>query len=1091
MKENTTFAFLVGCLPFLCLSAAVTVSDVPSYVMTNGEEIVVQTASLRDYPYEIGQPSFWLDCSMTNDWTVIGDEVVQVPSRVLDGCVNSRFLTIDCTDGVFPWQPAAPVFVDDGSLRGGFLDFGSVGSKRGLIFNAVLETGCTQATNMLRSIGTVVAVYNADQGGGYLLGGGAVTPGWSQVCDGYLWTRSTYDGLVSPHIKSIIAPVFSSNNSAQRFRWGSVLHNGVDSTPHQVGFSGNWEILATEAREAAESGIFATGFPEAAGIGINDSRANQGKIHGGGMKIAEMLLYDRRLSREELKRLEVYLRSKWMNGSQSRSDGWNGDARMGQVSLSSPAFYNKATVAGIDVPAGETMRIGRLSGGRSPAEDTRTPRFIKTGGGRLVLDGAHTYNGTVELAEGELAFERRSVPSLNDLPTNMVARFDMSDESSYTLEEGTARMRQWRNLAVGTDSLYKEKFAITLEATDASLQPTVLSDLLGPGKNVLCFGNIMTSAGGCRLAFTADGAEIKLPLTTVIAAYSIPNSPGSLMNEFFGREGDGGGSFAFRYMVSPSSSHGYTSTGSFATYTNGVIYIDGRRLASDARFDRIGNMTYAHQSMIASTIGAQYVGSPNKTANSGGIRLMELIVYRRPLSEREIVDVQAYLADKWYNRALPGYARSADDTEDEIQKLAVTGNAEIDVPADATVTIGSLSIAEGVKLVKKGAGTLNIRGGEGLTTGVSVAEGRVEFAGRRVVSDESAIAASPSLHLDAAGTYALDTYLENGTNFVRNWYSPDFDSFAFVPTYWNPTSNSGTHTLCPWVDTEETLNGYPVIDFGEYNGSPSDSTSNPSMTFGRALNGVRSAYVVIKFKDGCGQLLGSSRAVDADAEYCDFSRNNYGKAGDRLFLNGTGSTMAGSQASILTNGVPTDYKVVPDGGFQLVEVHTAGGAHASALACDRYKGIDVFKARQGGVKIAEVVIYERELSDREKVSTRNRLMKKWFNAEPQELPSAPVEEHVFWRLERDLDSDGFTTVPGAVVLAEGAVIELANFTDEDCFRSWIIAKGASVTLPSGKVQVLINGHPLDDARYNVAFRADADGNLKIRITKPGMVMTIR
>jgi hypothetical protein len=90
---------------------------------------------------------------------------------------------------------------------------------------------------------------------------------------------------------------------------------------------------------------------------------------------------------------------------------------------------------------------------------------------------------------------------------------------------------------------------------------------------------------------------------------------------------------------------------------------------------------------------------------------------------------------------------------------------------------------------------------------------------------------------------------------------------------------------------------------------------------------------------------------------------------------------------------------VTPGVFQLSEIYPNGSVHVSSLC--GYSGSDRF---HGGAKIAEVILYERELTEREKVSTRNYLMGKWFNREPQPLP----EETAASPIAGDVDlADGY------------------------------------------------------------------------------------
>lgn len=162
----------------------------------------LEDSTLRqvEYPTAVGMPSFWLDCTRTNDWTFAPDgSVAKIPSLVGD-----RYLATDTEGGIskIAWTPRNPLWTAaDGPLRGGVLDFGPKGSLRAMSFNKVGPAG--SETNVLENIGTAVAVwYSAispdatDGEGGYyggaLLGGGFGTDGTSAtVKDQYVNYRAT------------------------------------------------------------------------------------------------------------------------------------------------------------------------------------------------------------------------------------------------------------------------------------------------------------------------------------------------------------------------------------------------------------------------------------------------------------------------------------------------------------------------------------------------------------------------------------------------------------------------------------------------------------------------------------------------------------------------------------------------------------------------------------------------------------------------------------------------------------------------------------------------------------------------------------
>ena len=144
-----------------------------------------------------------------------------------------------------------------------------------------------------------------------------------------------------------------------------------------------------------------------------------------------------------------------------------------------------------------------------------------------------------------------------------------------------------------------------------------------------------------------------------------------------------------------------------------------------------------------------------------------------------------------------------------------------------------------------------------------------------------------------------------------------------------------------------------------------------------------------------------------------------GKATATL-LSGNQTTWPVQDGTTLTNGVavtPTDY-VPPPGVFTVTEFHPACGVHISGLANDR----DVARFA-GGIRLAEVILYERDLTMREQVATRNYLMLKWFGATPATLPD-PVSA---------TDSLRRITVDGAAEFATDGALDVESLVGTGTF----------------------------------------------------------
>ena len=944
-----------------------------SWSTTQSVKYTAETAKQVEFPSDVMTPTFWFDCSDTNGWTFAEEngvlKALKVPSRV-----GSRYLTSDRNDpnfDSFSWkgwgypQNANPNWVVSptftapaaGLAGHGVLDFGAQKSKRGLVFDLWSpDEGCL-ASNVLANIGTVIAVYDSREGGGFFLGGGFKKNG-----TGYNWHRGgpsisypfgTWDGTwyseaaADLHFYNNAIVV---NHAFDAVRYGGFRHDGLMTPSIIGGFRGDWETISMCPTDASQ---------EATGIGLGDLRSNAGDTwsrRSGGMRIAEMIFFDGRLSNAAVEKVEAYLRTKWFCSPK----GWNGNAVLPCVGTDSTT---DAAKNGIDVEVaageGETLSVQTLWGGHFGSS------FVKTGLGALAFGAAPNFNTPLELREGTLTFERRTVPA--DVPTNYWFRLDASREGLTVNGDGEVL---WAENHGG--HTFKGR---TLRAVAVQARPKLRADALGVGKPVIDFG--AASREGAFLQFTtnredaASYEKLRLPgCCSVVALVGAQEGGGHLVDgKNFCRQDNFEVPSLAASMLSASST--YLSYTYYAT--NGVVYIDGLRSNPSRGYPTPGYHVVALTSPVMDENGCNGIGG-RLGVLCGGMRIAEAIVYDRVLNDEELRDASAFLMDKWLGRVPGGYQAKTADGLADVQKVVANAGTVIDVPEGKTATVGRLEVRGAVR--KTGKGTLNVFDLKDAGALLKVEEGAVRQVAAPNVSAQAELAKGASFHLDSSAAGSLETETVNGTNFVVRWNSLDYDNLA--------QSYAGYR---PWLSTETALNGKPTVDFG------APGAGNPYMVFGRGLHSIRSVFMVWLSKKATSNfLLASSVGADnvSQANY-DFHRNPNGG----LFRNGLFS-------SICTNGVSVGRdKALPENDWILVEAHSldddTGGLSASALATDRDngngKGGALEKTRMGGQVLAEVVLYERELSEREKVATRNYLLQKWFPDSPlSDLPPAEAAD---------------------------------------------------------------------------------------------------
>ncbi len=944
-----------------------------------------------------GNVLFSFDCTDTNGWTFTEENGVKYVTKLPSSNGNGRYLASTSGEGAFlPWSsgmvPPAYGGSASSTLNGqAVLDFGGLGSMRALVFDAVDDATLGGKANILDGIRTVIAVFNSANGGGCFLGGGY---GYNEMSSST--TYKEYRRGKNPRVAWDAQVHYSSpvvgHPASWDFIWGWLYHDGGVTWPGRAGFNGGWEVLSAVFKDKNN----------AYGIGLGNQTVNP--PDNGGQKIAEMYFFDKVLTAAERGAVENYLLHKWFGRS---LPGWDGDARAGMLRPFKDGVVAEGKVnITANVAVGEKVSVATLKGGRWGAT------FTKTGAGTLSVDTAEHYGPGITLNGGTLEFPRASTNGTALPGGGVLLHFDASNASSLTTEtEGDVTyVTGWKNLGNMT---FRSEAAANLVACapSAAARPVLVADALGSGRPALDFGDYGSGRYlEFRLAPTKEQVIVADGAVTAFAVVDTTHSGGHLLGntavtsasyyaDFSGavnnlqRQDDSWATVNdFRrpmWTTAPRTSNGVVMRHKTMSGTNGVTFVDGRRIDPARGYPRPGWQVVAVQT-IGDFVSA--IGKSGAHANAGGLRLAELVVYSRVLSAAEMSAAQAYLSAKWTQTPVAGYARANDEGHVDATKLNVTGTAAVSVAGTGSARVGVLTGAS--SLTKKGAGTLevmDVRQGANL----AVAEGKFKLLPRADVATDSEIAPGAAFHVDASDGSSFLFHTANGTNYVSQWRDTDRPMTGIVA--YEPTASR-----MPWRITEGDglCNGLPVVDFGP-NG---EANGGRMMAWTESVDAIRHAYLVVRPHGTMQGLLGSTTFPSDGGS---IARDFMGK-GNGLFYRTMANQMNwGTGASIFVNGVAVadtaaiDNYVYPDA-FQLVEFHTASGAHASGFACDCVNGLyGNYLDYRGGQYIAEVVVYDRELTEREKIATRNRLMAKWLNAAPQSVPAKTADVASFATLAVD------------------------------------------------------------------------------------------
>ena len=1005
------------------------------YVIGDGgvadTSFTVSTVHQETFPTEVGTPIFWFDASDTNGWTFAegSKEILAIPSKVGDG----RYLSTDCEGGNLAslksfWALQSPTLEPQAEFGGKpAVDFGEMGSDRGLVFNPIanVQTG-NVASNILLNIGTVIAVYGSQAGGGFFMSGGfgPINGPGTWFNGGFWWLRSEQN-IISATTQYLPMNSVGRGSTPDAFNKGSLFIDGRPYTLTNTGFGGCWEVVDVTPTN---------NIMQASGLGFNDARHVNGINMSGGMKIAEMLVFGTCLSDEDRVKVQRWLDRKWFGRS---VNGVNGSGDLGTLYGYRKDWKGMGFPITVNVPAGEELALSRNLHGRGGIFDstvdsvTNLSSYVKTGAGTFALKDAENFQGVVRLREGTLRLPQCPVPAA--IPADAFLHFDVSGDnvaSAVTTEEdGVEYVEVWRNINAAATYYGKP---ICARPPAAENRPVLLRDELGAGLNVLDFGPVVnsTTLSGRHLYFETNetlAVTKQVNITqciTVLAVVGAQHGGGYVV----GNDTD--------WWLRRGEQQPTVHTQALFTHTidGQMVLVNGVPCTKDPRY---GYETPGYQvlAMRQPKVDSTAYSTLNSIAtglkkSSGGCRIGELAVYMRALSDDEMRDASAALMRKWLGRTAPGYATPAAQTVPHLQNLMTEGDgtAAVDVPAGETVTVGTVSGR--ANLVKTGAGTLRIIR-NALQDGAQVVcrEGAVAYVDAPDVSTACELAAAPSLHLRADGKKELLDGAAEGEKVVALWYGENNRNAAWRQMMSPAVANMPTYVA-------DGCNGKPALDFGILG----KTRGGRDLALAMPLNNVRAAYLLVKFHtqpDGVtdnypmplGSVYGTTtkNIAATGGNICDFLRQK-----DHVIGSNPGENCV-YKGEVWIDGVSvTDSQIPTKETWQLVEYHTKGGAHVSALGMDRSEG---GAASSGGFALAEVVLYERPLSAREKVATRNYLMKKWLGTPDEDLAELPSAE---------TETTSELTVDGALELDKAGSVAVARLKGEGTF-----AKSGAGTLTLG------------------------------------------
>ncbi|MDD4018462.1 MAG: hypothetical protein PHV28_11020 [Kiritimatiellae bacterium] len=720
------------------------------------------------------------------------------------------------------------------------------------------------------------------------------------------------------------------------------LWSSTDSTLTTVNLNGE----AVDGRAAGLSGgydlVSVVSETDRSADGLAFDRSDSGRT--GGQRLAELIIYDRALSDTERRQVEHYLYGKWL----ARTT----DLRHVQV-ITDSAIET--------LPQDSDTTVRRLQGRGT---------LTKSGTGTLRLEESHLYPGVLRLAEGALALTNVAAgPTSAQIAAAPVFHLDASLwASAMTLTND--RVYAWGDAEGGT---------MVAQLTNALARPPVLMRNALNGLPVVDFG--------CQ--YSRQFLDWNEPLSNIVSVIWVVGSQ------------NGGNFLLTGVFSSPTDFHRGPSaslnpdwlkleSGIF-TAANMVTWVDGR-LCDNRTTPLSGGFQI---------ISTRYTGSYKGVAcrigqdrgffeRSGGLRLAELLIYSRALTEEERVDTEASLRAKW----LPAPAA--------LSTLEVTGQvglrAENDLALDTLTGTGTVT--------KTGPGRVTLNGLAAFTGSLETDGGAFTF--KSPGNAPSLPLAGYAAWFDASRTNTMT--IDAATQRVTRWED------AANPALAATNALSGAPLLLAGA-----LNNLPVLDFNV-------AGSGRYLHWTAPAEGIRTVFMVLGSQNGGGYLLGSSHNTSL------FSRG-YNNAAAALFDSYTAQASDAerertwlSRSFAWIDGVP----VFPNlkglnGGYQLVTFLTGGDVKANGFA---HNGAGSYNGAQ---RLAEVVVYDKPLADDDRKAVEAYLSAKWFSLaiHGYTVPGAP-------------------TVPG-LTLANAAAFELG--AGETNSVGWLTGAGSLVKTGAGTLDI--------------------------------------
>ena len=396
----------------------------------------------------------------------------------------------------------------------------------------------------------------------------------------------------------------------------------------------------------------------------------------GGIEVAEMIVYNRKITESERRQTEAYLMSRWGLGSHPAV----GDVRKVGTMAFAPSV--DARVGG-----SRDLDVGSVVGGSGT--------MVKTGSGAVSIaaPSAEAVSSAVRVEGGTLAFS--SDPA--DLLSRAVFRFDAMDTGSLVcsyVDNGngtvTTNVVSWldasRNGYVAR-STYSS--GVNNNFSGVTAHPTVKGVVFADGvtRPVVDFGTPGSSDAAGFSFYSGSSYVSSANVREVFTVYSDVHRTTTVAGQVVG-------SSSFHFLHGPDWNDG----GKFklllsyaaASVRNGYKAVDGLPVSTDYVLDKAFHViSFGATGNVLANMMCQ-----ERTNSAGGSQIAEQVAFNFELTAEERAVVESYLMRKWLGNTsrTPSFAVGA---------VELCGGAEFSV-GDSSISMPSVRAAGGTA-VRAGA----------------------------------------------------------------------------------------------------------------------------------------------------------------------------------------------------------------------------------------------------------------------------------------------------------------------------------------------------------------------------------------------------